>query len=320
MKTLLGTLIAMLALPPLAGAQPVADHLQCYKVKDPAPKAAYTADLGGLTAAPGCMIKVPAVMACVPTTKTNVQPAPPGGGGTGTPNTFGCYKVKCPKAALPPIQLNDQFGSRMVVPSASKVLCAPSCLYVPFAPVIDDVLDAFRLDASGNLNVPASCNTTTPVCCPGGTPVSPCGPLQFDFVQQAGDPPSVLTPKAGAPNEFDATILARLKTVNDIPVTIPLAGDCGLHIDTTPGPSPQIQIDMPVFFSADRLRMGPVGPITITDLTTDDVSLTGGFACQVANLGLSFYLSTLTNVIADDLAFGNLCRDCVSKELVDCGP
>src|SRR5207253_3204227 len=104
-----------LALP--AGAQPVGDHLQCYKVKDPQAKTTYTADVGGLVAEPGCLIKLPAVMACVPATKTNVVPTPPGGGGTGTPNAFGCYKVKCQKATLPSLVLNDQFGSRSVTPS-----------------------------------------------------------------------------------------------------------------------------------------------------------------------------------------------------------
>ncbi len=106
------------------GAQ-VPDHLKCYKIKDPQAKATYTADLGGLVAEPGCTIKVPAKLACVPATKTNVAPTPPGTGGTGTPNTFGCYKIKCRKATLPTLQLNDQFGSRPVTPSAPKLLCAP---------------------------------------------------------------------------------------------------------------------------------------------------------------------------------------------------
>ena len=64
-------------------AQPVADHLQGYKLKDPQAKASYTANLDGLTVATGCRIKVPALRACVPATKTNVRPPPRGGGGTG---------------------------------------------------------------------------------------------------------------------------------------------------------------------------------------------------------------------------------------------
>ena len=96
----------------------VPDHLKCYKVKDSLTKVTYTADLDGLVAEPGCSIKVPAAMACVPATKTIVGPPfPPGGGGTGTPNSFFCYKVKCPKVTLPTLDGTDQFGSRTVTPA-----------------------------------------------------------------------------------------------------------------------------------------------------------------------------------------------------------
>ena len=108
-----------------AVAQPVPDHLECYKIKDPQAKTFYTAELNGLVAEPGCVIMVPAIMACVPTTKTNVVPTPPGEGGSGTPNSFACYKIRCPKATLPPIDISDQFGSRSVRPLTHKVLCAP---------------------------------------------------------------------------------------------------------------------------------------------------------------------------------------------------
>ena len=121
----LGAAIGGLALALPAAAQPVADHLQCYKVKDPQPKAVYTADVGGLVLHNGCVIKVPAAMACVPATATNVQPTPPGTGGTGMPNAFACYKVKCPKAALPSFQVDDQSGTRTVTAQLAKLVCAP---------------------------------------------------------------------------------------------------------------------------------------------------------------------------------------------------
>jgi hypothetical protein len=133
MRSLLAPLFAAFALAAPLGAQPVANHLKCYKVKDPLTKAKYTADLGGLVAEPGCVIKVPAVMACVPATKKNVRPPPPeSAGGTGAPNAFGCYKVKCPSATLPALPLSDQFGARIVTPSAPKLVCAPAA--PPFFP------------------------------------------------------------------------------------------------------------------------------------------------------------------------------------------
>src|SRR5262249_28311256 len=85
----------------------------------------HTANLGGLTSEPGCTIKVPAITACVPSTKTNVAPPPPGGGPSGTPNAFFCYKVKCPKDTLRALNGTDQFGTRTVTPSKPTVLCAP---------------------------------------------------------------------------------------------------------------------------------------------------------------------------------------------------
>jgi len=110
----------------VAGARAQSDHLECFKVKDTQAEARYTADIDGLVLTPGCSVKVPATMACVPATKTiDGPPFPPGGGGRGVPNSFFCYKMKCPKTTLPTFAGRDQFGSRSVTLSAAKLLCAP---------------------------------------------------------------------------------------------------------------------------------------------------------------------------------------------------
>jgi hypothetical protein len=101
------------------------DHLKCYKIKDSAPKALYTADLQGLAPEPGCHIKVPGTMLCVPTTKANVQPTPPGAPAGSAAGAFVCYKVKCVPGTLAPISVSDQFGTRTVTPKVAKLLCAP---------------------------------------------------------------------------------------------------------------------------------------------------------------------------------------------------
>src|SRR5262245_8871690 len=114
MRTI-AALVASIALAVAAGAQPIPDHLKCYKVKDTAPKATYTADLGGLLAEPQCSIKVPGSLLCVEATKSNVNPTPPGGAdNSGAAGRFMCYKVKCPKATPPQVQWHDQFGDRVV--------------------------------------------------------------------------------------------------------------------------------------------------------------------------------------------------------------
>src|SRR5947207_14955861 len=83
MKPLLAALIAVLAFVTRANAQPVADHLKCYKVNDPQAETKYTADLdvvsgteGGISEA-GHIIRVPAIMWCDPTVKATVNPTPP---------------------------------------------------------------------------------------------------------------------------------------------------------------------------------------------------------------------------------------------------
>lgn len=111
---------------PFVAISQVQDHLNCYKVKDQAPKATYSADLSGLAPEPGCVIRVPAKLLCVQTTKSSVSPTPPGGGPVpAAAGRFLCYKLKCPKPSRAPLAVSDQFGSRSVVPSTAKLLCAP---------------------------------------------------------------------------------------------------------------------------------------------------------------------------------------------------
>ena len=198
---------------------------------------------------------------------------------------------------------------------------SPTCT-VPFRADARDIVDgfAFSLSAAGNLDVPASCGGSQPVCCPGGSPSSPCGPLHFDFVPRAGESGVTIAVGAGDPNQLDADIPVRLTTITDLPVTLPVIGDCGIRVDTSPGPSARVHILVPVQFSADRLRMGPVGAITLTGLTTDDIVLSGGIGCQIANLPL--IIDTLTSTIRDTVSatFDNLCRRCCSGDIAQCAP
>src|SRR5690242_16359123 len=129
MRITLGALVAPLLLVVAAQAQPVPDHLRCYKVKDSQAKASYTADVGGLVVESGCLIKVPGNLFCTEATKTNVSPAPLGGvDNTGPAGRFLCYKLKCPKATAAPFQWHDQFGDRQLTPGASKLVCAPEII------------------------------------------------------------------------------------------------------------------------------------------------------------------------------------------------
>jgi len=109
--------------PTVAAAQ--SDHLKCYKIKYPAARAIYTADLNGLTPETGCQIKVPGQLLCVGATKTNVTPTPPGGGPEAPVGRFVCYKLRCPSGTPPPVVWHDQFGTRNVQPTKPTMVCAP---------------------------------------------------------------------------------------------------------------------------------------------------------------------------------------------------
>ena len=135
MKTLLAALVAAIALGVVAHASvPVAyDQMKCYRVKDPAPKASYTADFNGKAAQLGCTIKVPAKLVCNFVHKTNLTPPAPNFQFNGTQfngQLFVCYRLKCPKFELDDTA-SDQFGDRAIVVKKSKMVCTPANVAPP---------------------------------------------------------------------------------------------------------------------------------------------------------------------------------------------
>ncbi len=105
------------------------DHLQCFKIKDAAPKASYTADITPndprfAALAPGCVIAVPAKLLCIDVRKTNVTPVPPGAPDGVQLQKYLCYKAKCEKRQ-PSAVLTDQFGDHPIIVKTPSVVCAP---------------------------------------------------------------------------------------------------------------------------------------------------------------------------------------------------
>src|SRR5690242_7455402 len=152
--------------------------------------------------------------------------------------------------------------------------------------------------------VPSSCGGSTPICCPGGNPQANCGPIDIDLTQHPGDSARlVLAPQQGA-STLNVTARMRIKTEMDIPVTVPVIGDCGVKVDTTQGSVPDVQIDVPIQFQQDAMAGTTnvvVGTVNLSNLESSDVSLTGGFGCEVANLGLSFFIGTLTSALTSQV-------------------
>ncbi len=199
-------------------------------------------------------------------------------------------------------------------------------------------LDAIERDPAGLLgtigggmagvlkfNAPANCGGSTPICCPGGNPQNPCGPIDIDLNKQAGDLPRLeLKPAQGA-SRLDVTVRARVKTEMDIPVKVPIAGDCGVQIDTTAGSTKDIQIDAPINFVQDATAGTTrvvVGTVNLANLASEDVSLNGGFGCQIANLGLGFFIGILKDQLTGAVQSAiqdQTCKACPTGDVGECG-
>jgi len=306
-------LVSASLLPGSARGQAPTDHLKCFKVKDPQAKTLYTADPTGLLDQTGCTFKSAAALACVPSSLENVSPVPASEGGLGAPNPFVCYKLKCPKGVVPPLAVQDAYGSRILEKGAAKMICAPAASTItpptcvgPREPTVQKLLTAVdaTYDDAGNLDWPSNCGGSTPVCCTGGTPVSPCGPVKttvygVSFVDVPGA------------SRLDLTLHMALQTLSGLPVTIPLVGECLIHINTSAGATPTVRVDVPLYLSVPDgdLYVASVGGLAVSNFTTDDVSISGSFGCLIADLGLGFFVGTIQDVLFSEFQnqFVGLC-------------
>jgi len=132
-----------------AAAQPVADHVKCYKVKDPlrlkGPKPSWLNLEGTDFGADQCRIIGLFRLYCVPSKAAVTQPiqqkfSPPGGPYlTFTPSPWSgeplvedklCYKIACsntaPAPPNPSLQVADQFGTRTLSKLKPYLVCGPA--------------------------------------------------------------------------------------------------------------------------------------------------------------------------------------------------
>ena len=108
----------------------------------------------------------------------------------------------------------------------------------------------------------------------------------------------------------------RLRTLQDIPVDVPLVGSCGMAVDTAPGIVPYVEARGEILFRPVPLDPNDPSPVVLPNLVVDnlgleDVNLTGNFGCQAAAFGLGAFVSTLTGAIANSFRVGlwnGLCR------------
>lgn len=144
-------------------------------------------------------------------------------------------------------------------------------------------------------SIPASCGSSPAINCPGGT---------------AGAPihvPATITAHSVTPHAAPDTLVfdwaADVKIISPgIPVTLPVVGACTLTVDTRPGTDSTVHVTGTATFSR-RTANGPIDRVdiqsqTLTGLTTDDLSLSGGIGCAAASASLGLLVGTLTDFLA----------------------
>jgi hypothetical protein len=145
-----------------------------------------------------------------------------------------------------------------------------------------------------DFTVPANCAGSPSVGCVGGVPVDP--PATIHVAAS-----SVVATEVVGQSRFDVT--AALGITGSVPVTIPLVGDCTLTINTSAGSSSAAHVSVPVNFVPNAATSGgydiTIGDVSITGVDSDDFNLGPSFACQIADLGISFFTDLLIDTLTD---------------------
>ncbi|MBI4600569.1 MAG: hypothetical protein HY721_01275 [Planctomycetes bacterium] len=180
-------------------------------------------------------------------------------------------------------------------PSQLVPVCSePPAAEVPSDSILGVLLVLFDLvDGLGEEGLPPSCGSSPAVCCPGGNPLPQCGPLRFELAEA----PSVFT--SSDPSRFPFTLRMRVQTVSDLPVSLPIAGDCGIRIDTTPG-VPFVDLRSEMVFrqpTPDDGRPVVFSQFVLEGFEDEDVTLTGGLGCTVASFGLGLSKDLVVSVV-----------------------
>jgi len=150
----------VLSLPLLVGGASgdTLDHLKCYRVRDAAERASYSAaiatrDPADFPTEVGCTIRTPASLLCVAARQIVISPATVGGVAGQPSQDYLCYKMKCPPNR-PTLTLTDQFGSHPLRGTHSNLYCTPAC-------------SACNGACTDLQNDAANCGTCGNACAPG---------------------------------------------------------------------------------------------------------------------------------------------------------
>jgi hypothetical protein len=181
---------------------------------------------------------------------------------------------------------------------------ADGCESAPLQPLSFSATSLEMLTADGMLfggvdtpQVEPDCASPVELACPGGVQTSPLPTLSIDMNKRPGDVDRAVAIADVANSRYHMYGHFRLHTVTPIPVTLPLAGQCGLNIDTTAGSSPDITAE---FYDNVSAPDGPtaVSDVVVTGLEASDYSTTGGNLCGIdSSLGLSTIAGLVQEIV-----------------------
>lgn len=182
---------------------------------------------------------------------------------------------------------------------------------------------------SDEFNLPPVCGGDDPyVCCTegGDQPLPPpCGPIRLDLVRQGGDSPRLVISPVDGQSRVNVTARARISTVNPLPIEY-TGANCDIDVVTDGnGDLDEVTIQLDLDLVQDPAAGTTRVEVLSTDFTgleTDDVSISGGVACFLADVFLKGYVvDQVTGVVeglVGDLLVDQLCNPCPGGSVDEC--
>ncbi len=229
----------------------------------------------------------------------------------------GCAGMEPIPGGFPAASRTPNAGQIRVTPTAIAAITADP------AAVIGPLAGAGSMNGVINFNVPGSCGSTK-ICCVNNQVQPNCGPLAIDLNKRTGDADRlVLTPVQGN-SRVDMTIRARIKTLNPLPVTIQ-GVSCNVAIDTEKDNTPPdttiaAQLALTQDTTTSTTRMG-ANNVNVSGIDDGDVTISGNFACSIADFFKGAFIGTLTDQIAgqiEDAVNDATCKSCTT--IAECAP
>jgi hypothetical protein len=172
------------------------------------------------------------------------------------------------------------------------VAVAAACGSDPLAPyevlpqTAATVQSAVDFVTMGQDTVPVDCGSAITINCTGGNPGTT--PAVITLTRTALSLDSL----AEGSFSFGAQVTI---TTTGIPITIPTVGNCTLNVDTSPGTSSTAQLSGPVTFP-ESTHVQVVA--TLEGLEDDDISISGGIGCALADGFHAFVVGTLGDALS----------------------